>query len=81
MDKLKNEIPDRAELTDDVQQMMCDNCFEEYLFKLKDKNHEFVIGLTDVLKCIEFAESEGAVPELPAEWWLSVKRHFRGLDV
>lgn len=76
MSKNQNTIPEKAELTEDVEHIICDNCFEEYLFRLKDSVHEFTIGLIDILNCLQFAEEQGAVPELPPEWWIDVKSHF-----
>ena len=75
---LKHEktIPEQAELTEKVDQINCSNCFEEYLFHLKDSHHDFTIGLIDILRCLKFAEENGAVPELPTDWWLSVDRRF-----
>lgn len=40
----------------------------EILFRLKDKTHEFTVGLGDVIDCIGFAESQCFIPELPASW-------------
>ncbi len=73
----QNTISEQAELTGEVEKIVCDNCFEEYLFALKDNTHEFSIGLISILQCLAFAENEGAVPELPSEWWLEVKNHFQ----
>ena len=39
--KKKNQIPEKSNLTGEVTQIVCDNCFEDYLFVLKDKNHKF----------------------------------------
>lgn len=44
----------RAE-AEDAEHICCDNCFEQVVFLLKDKDHEFSIGLTTVLRCLEFA--------------------------
>ncbi|MDO5399176.1 MAG: hypothetical protein Q4G33_14760 [bacterium] len=42
---------------------------ESAVFLLRDKNHEFTIGVNDVLQCIRYAEERGAVPKLPDGWW------------
>ena len=78
--KEKNQIPEKSNLTGEVTQIVCDNCFEDYLFVLKDKNHKFSIGLLDILKCLKFAEDEGAVPKISADWWLNVTGHFGNFD-
>lgn len=78
--KEKNQIPEKADLTGNVTQMLCNNCFEDYLFALKDKNHEFTIGLIDILRCLKFAENECAVPKISPDWWISVTEHFGDFD-
>ncbi|GHU89677.1 hypothetical protein FACS1894202_08280 [Clostridia bacterium] len=58
----------------DVSESDC--CEEELLFGMRDKYHEFSIGLSTVLTCLKFAESEGRVPPLPVNWWVA----FEGRD-
>ena len=49
--------------------------FEEpIVFSLKDKYHEFSIGLTEVLKMLVIAEEEGFTSKLPEDWWKSVSQ-------
>lgn len=74
-------IPEKAELMNNVDKILCDNCFEKYLFHLKNLTGEFTVGLTDILKCLAFAEKEGAVPPLPPQWWLSVERHLGNVEI
>ena len=69
-------IPERAELTGEVEHIHCDNCSEEYLFHLKDNIHEFSMGLKSILECLSFAEEQGAVPPLSTEWWTSIESSF-----
>lgn len=76
----RNSIPEKAELMNNVDKIVCDNCFEKYLFHLKNKNGEFTVGLTDILRCLKFAEKEGAVPSIPPKWWLDVENHFCDLE-
>ena len=73
-------IPEKAELTGEAEKIHCDNCSEEYLFHLKDTVHEFSIGLIDILECLHFAEEQGAVPQLPPEWWIRVENKFPDLS-
>ncbi len=54
----------------------CEDCLEDYLFKMKDKHHEFYIGLKTMLGCLGFAEKEGVIPELPKEWWIEVMSRY-----
>ena len=49
---------------------------ESVYFHLQDSKHEFVMGLHEILKCLQFAEDEGLVPELPADWWLSMNAEY-----
>lgn len=56
----------------------CEKCMEDYIFKMKDNYHEFEIGLRTILSCLALAEKEGAVPELPKEWWSDTRsRHVQ----
>mgnify|MGYP007083915063 CR=1 FL=1 len=71
-----NNLPKKAELTGEAEEIHCDNCSEEYLFHLKDMVHEFSIGLVDILECLHFAEQQKAVPSLPPEWWISIEKRF-----
>ena len=38
---------------------------------------EFLLGLRTVLACLAFAEREGQVPELPADWWVNINRRYQ----
>ena len=42
---------------------------EMYFFHLRDSEHEFVMGLKEILQCVRFAEDEGIIPKAPDEWW------------
>ena len=47
----------------------CEDCVEG--------RREFPLGLRTVLACLAFAEREGAVPELPADWWVNINRRYQ----
>ena len=58
----------------------CEDCVEDWTFLMRQGRREFPLGLRTVLACLAFAEREGAVPELPADWWVNmflVKSVFR----
>lgn len=69
----------RAEV-EEAENICCKNCFEQVVFLLRDKEHEFSMGMTTVLQCLEFAENEGEIPPLPSDWWIMVKQRFRNLS-
>ncbi len=51
------------------ERIVCDNCFEQIVFHLKDSNnHDFSLGLSTVLSCIVFAIQTGNLPKLPQSW-------------
>lgn len=54
----------------------CQECGEDYLFLMKDKEHEFSIGLRTILSCLAIAEKEEAVPKLPYEWWEAINGRY-----
>ncbi|NTM07706.1 hypothetical protein HQ705_11855 [Enterococcus faecium] len=51
-----------------------EECVEELMFMMKDKYHEFSLGLSTVLKCLAIAEKEGYVPPLSDDWWLQIRQ-------
>ena len=53
----------------------CENCCEELVFAMRDKYHEFSLGLSVVLHCLAVAEKEGYVPKLPMEWWDTLRKY------
>lgn len=65
----------RAEV-ESAEQVCCENCFEQAVFLLKDKKHEFSMGLTTVLQCLEFAIKNGILPKLPRSWCSDVEHAF-----
>lgn len=71
-EKIKKIFFERAEVKN-AERMCCDHCFEQIVFALKDQNHEFSIGLTTVLECLEFAISQGELPKLPRSWCYDVE--------
>lgn len=52
------------------------SCDEPVVFLLKDKYHEFSLDMKTLLTCLRFAEEQGAIPELPGEWWLSMNSRY-----
>ena len=54
----------------------CEDCTEDYLLLMQDQEHEFYIGLRTVLACLSFAETNGAVPRLPEEWWRLINNRY-----
>lgn len=65
--KNKEIFFNRAEI-EKAEQICCENCFEQVVFMLKDKNHEFSMGLTTILECLKFAIENGDLPKLPLSW-------------
>lgn len=59
-----------------AENICCENCFEEVVFMLRDKEHEFSLGLTTVLQCLEFAVKIGSLPKLPVSWLSDVEGAF-----
>jgi len=53
------------------------SCDEYMVFAMQDKHHRFSLGLGTVLECLHAAEKEGAVPELPPQWWLTLSGRYQ----
>lgn len=51
---------------------LCETCNEVLTFAMRDNFHEFSVGLSTILECLQVAEQQGYVPPLPAEWWQKV---------
>ena len=73
---MKKEIPEKAILTGNTESDYNSETYEPVYFEMEDCVHKFSVGLLDVLRCVEFAEKEGLLPELPREWWGMVKRKY-----
>lgn len=61
----------RAEV-EEAERICCNKCFEPVIFMMRDKEHEFSIGLTTVLECLAFAIQNGDLPKLPQSWLTDV---------
>ena len=74
--ELKEVFFNRAEV-ENADQIVCDNCFEEIVFMLRDSyGHEFSLGLTTVLDCLAFAVNGGNLPKLPVSWLSDVDHNY-----
>ncbi len=49
---------------------------ETVIFRMKDNFHEFSIDLETLLGCLAFAQSQGAVPQLPSDWWIWIHNRY-----
>jgi hypothetical protein len=70
-------LQNRADLTDQSATATdCQCCDNHLVFALKDQHHEFSMGLTTILQCLRFAEDQGAIPDLPEDWWIAVRGRY-----
>jgi hypothetical protein len=56
---------------------------DDLVFALRDRHHTFSMDIATVLQCLQFAEQEGAIPELPDDWWTAIGRRYKiqfGID-
>lgn len=54
----------------------CEECLEDYYFTMRDRYHEFNIGLGPILNCLKIAQEQGAVPTIDSEWWVKVVNRY-----
>lgn len=73
MDDNERTFSNRAEVRG-AERIHCDNCFEQVIFMLRDKDHEFSMGLTAMIECIAFAIRNGDLPKLPRSWCADVEK-------
>lgn len=70
-------LENRANLqSDPVQEADGQCCGNHLIFALRDRHHDFSLGIDTVLQCLRFAEQQGAIPELPADWWIAVRGRY-----
>lgn len=50
---------------------------ETVIFSMKDNCHAFSLDLETILRCLAFAENQGAVPALPDAWWKAVYQRYQ----
>ncbi|MBR5087932.1 MAG: hypothetical protein IK093_00740 [Ruminiclostridium sp.] len=63
-----HEMSVRRVSLEEIEEMVCDGCDEKVIFHLRDKDHEFTMGLSTVIECLMFAVEQGDVPKLPLSW-------------
>ena len=68
----------RAEV-EEAEHIICNNCFEQVVFLLKDKDHEFSVGLSTIVECLAFAIKNGDLPKLPSSWLNLVDSLYRSV--
>ena len=66
------EMNDRRVSLEEAEEMVCNRCDERVIFHLRDKDHEFTMGLSTVLECLMFAVEQGDLPKLPLSWCTDV---------
>ena len=70
----KNEnLPETAELTGDVEEIIDPEEHEVLWFALKKCDECFKMGLSQMLACVKFAERMGEIPSLPEKWWYAIE--------
>ena len=52
-------------------------CCDELVFAMRDRYHAFSLDISTVLRCLQMAEQEGAIPNLPDEWWIAIERRYK----
>ena len=66
---VERNVPERAKLGKIVD--LGDNDDMLY-FHLNTSTDQITIGLSSILECLKFAESEEYIPELPLPWWINL---------
>lgn len=72
----KEIFENRVTYQNKATENQCPNCDEPLVFALKDKYHEFSMGLSTVLQLLLVAEKQGYVPKLPSEWKVQILKEF-----
>lgn len=56
-----------------ANEVYCNDCIEDVVFLMKDKEHAFSVGLSTIMECLEAAILHGDLPKLPQSWCFSVR--------
>lgn len=54
----------------------CDHCDNPLVFELSNGVDQYAVSIEAILKCLEIAEQQGAVPKIGSDWWLHIKRNY-----
>ena len=69
----EENLPETAELTGDVEEIVDPEEHEVLWFALKKGDECFKMGLSQMLACVKFAERMGEIPSLPEKWWHAIE--------
>lgn len=58
------------------REILCPHCDEALVFAMKDREHEFSLGLSSILECMVIAEHMGYIPPFSGNWWVSLERRY-----
>ena len=61
----------------EAQTHECDQSDYGLIFALQVGKERISLDMPTILSCLRLAEKEGYTPELPHEWWMSLKRFYR----
>lgn len=76
----KEVFENRSHFNKTVNDNYCEACDERLIFGMRDNHHDFSLGLSTVLECLLIAEKQGHIPELPAEWRITILNEFPKLQ-
>ena len=62
--------------TQEATRNVHDCCENHLLFAMQDNHHSFSLSINTALECLYIAQNEGAVPDLPDEWWHRVRNYY-----
>lgn len=65
----EKQMPEQATITGQADRTLNPLVNEILWFHLKKGEEDFCVGLTDILKCLKFAEERGEVPPIDPIWW------------
>lgn len=75
IDRARSAMDNRAEVKN-AERIVCDNCSERLVFHMKDREQEFSMGLTTILRCLEPLILNGALPQLPGNWCGQIQQAY-----
>ena len=74
-------LPETSVLNGKAERILDPDAEDILWFGLIKGDMDFKIGLSDILMCLKYAESQGEVPKLPPMWWVRVSNVYPKLDI
>ena len=60
---------------------LCDHCNNPLVFELSNDADQYAVNIETILKCLELAEQQGAIPKINSDWWTKISRRYNNINI